>query len=169
MSNKSYVFIGEGPSEKIVIEVLGIAGKFMRINIWDKDISSLIRTIPNDANIYLMLDADHHNDVAMLKKMTSNVSKLLGRKGKTFVLLQVTGLEDELIAAFGDKFCEAFEGVHKKGLKKIILDRCSNELKAKMRDHGFDPHKMWITTADVSYDFLYERRRDFSSLKTYRT
>lgn len=168
MSNKSFVFIGEGPSEKVVIEALAIAGKFMKINIWDKDISSIIRTIPNDADIYLMLDADHHNDAAMLKKMTSNLSKLLARKGKTFVLLQVAGLEDELIVAFGIKFCEAFVGVQKKGLKKIILDKCSNELKSKMRDYDFDPHKMWITEAHVSYDFLIELRRNFSNLKTYR-
>lgn len=169
MSNKSNVFIGEGPSEQIVIEVLGVAGKFMKMNIWDIDISTRLRTIPNDADVYLMLDADHHDDVGMLKKMTSNVSKLLARKGKTFVLLQVTGLEDELILAFGDKFNEAFEGVNKKGLKKIILDKCSNELKSKMRDYGFDRHKMWVTEADVSYDFLNELRRNFSNLKTYRT
>lgn len=149
-------FIGEGDTEKAIhVALCKNTGRFLRINLGERDISRKRSTITGK-DIYLMIDMDaitlgklpdSKKTQSCIERLITNV-RLLSQSAtceNIYLLLQFDNLEEELAYACKKKSPKSlYKDFNVKGLdglkNKIIT---SNDLSGTLISAGFTHDRMW--------------------------
>lgn len=167
MTNKSLkviYYLGEGETENQLKRSLNLRGNFQVFNIWEKDISRLIRSFERSSEIIIFVDADQCNVNGCIDRFTSNINCLISQKFIVRVLVQVNNLEDEIINGFvNSKTAFKVFNVRNKSELKRAITKVTN-LERLLSGSSFDANRLWIKDHSVLDRICSSYRANHSQL-----
>ncbi len=151
-------FLVEGQTERAFIKALNLLGKVQLINLWDKDISSILARLRAD-EIYIIYDTDViHN----IERFTRNLRVLKQQKIKFFLLQQTKNLEDEIVRCSN---CQTIKDVFGTGIKEFKEQFLAcNNLEYKLAEIGIKHLDLWQGKHLEQLSEWKNLRRKFSDL-----
>lgn len=143
LKSKKILYLVEGETEIHFIDTIKgkfiIAGRTRKFNLWEKDVSNLIREISKGTIVICVLDTDITNET-LERRLKNNIEKLK-RNYKVIIINQNKNLEDEIV------FCTSLTNIRDmygcvddKHKSAFINDKL---LETRLENLEFDIEKLW--------------------------
>ena len=140
-SSRRVILLGEGDTEKKVLNALGVIGLFKQFNIQEKDIFKLFPSL-GGAELWLYVDTDKADNEQEFIRFANNIAILKKSRLIFKVYLQVRHLEDELARACKRCIYQGFDIAKGSSELKDKIIECRN-LERKLLDLQIDKTKLW--------------------------
>lgn len=136
----------EGETEKALVSDLNVLGRISKINLWEKPLHPLIRTLRPNQKVLVVYDTDHIQSQGNLERFVANI-KLLKTYSALFGIMQQTqNLEDELVAACAglndrQQLFRLFDATGANEFKELFI-KAGNRI-VKLQKNGFNADNLW--------------------------
>lgn len=159
---QNYQIFVEGETEERLLKELKVIGKIKKINLWDKDISKLLRTFKPNTAIFVIYDTDAMQSDTNIARFNANLAILKRHKYLAGILQQTKNFEDELVYSchqfrtVKDLF-NAFNAVNADEFKTKFL-KANNPLEI-LAKFGFDKYVLWQKPTNPNVLRAYHEKR----------
>ena len=150
----TYIYEGE-TEEKFIASLLETelipAGKKQKFNLWDKEVSNILRKFkPKNNNIYIVFDTDITTNLVRFNRNLKRLSKDASVK-KIFLMQQTLNLEDELLYCCGCTRAKLLSSFGAEGIdefkSKFIKEK---RITYRLEELAFDSQKLWTRALNSS-------------------